>query len=418
MRSLRSTRNGIEWSCLVLRATASRRELIARQPAQQQLRPALKSSTAPQLAIVQEPRAFGWVDGLVMLALLGLLWSALHFGKGMLMHFDPAAMPPVDSSPSLIPYYGLLGVECAAIFAIFTGQVWNMAFGFYHSMLTIPTDMQEAASTYGLTRRQRFRTVELPASAHSLIWNSMMSFGGGWFFVAQSEAISVMNKDIKLPGLGSYMALHRARRQQRGTVGSRRDDRAHPGQRPARVAPAAGLGRQVQDRADRVGDAGHIVGLQTAARRLPVHVDQRAGLAARDGQVVPGVQFGRSDAVPLEYHRQETALARSRHRDRDLDGVRSADAPRCRRRRIARCAHALDLRQHRLAGLPHRFAGRCHDSAGDESRTFDSPNWAGSSSRPIDCASARSSPSRSSSCGSSTSSSRCSRSTRRSTPTR
>ncbi|MEO6271558.1 MAG: ABC transporter permease subunit [Rhodoferax sp.] len=100
----------------------------------------------------------------------------------------------------------LLGVECAAIFAIFTGQVWNMAFGFYHSMVTIPADMQEAASTYGLSRWQRFRTVELPASAHSLIWNSMMSFGGGWFFVAQSEAISVMNKDIKLPGLGSYMA--------------------------------------------------------------------------------------------------------------------------------------------------------------------------------------------------------------------
>ena len=100
----------------------------------------------------------------------------------------------------------LLGVECAAIFAIFTGQVWNMAFGFYHSMVTIPTDMQEAASTYGLSRWQRFCTVELPASAHSLIWNSMMSFGGGWFFVAQSEAISVMNKDIKLPGLGSYMA--------------------------------------------------------------------------------------------------------------------------------------------------------------------------------------------------------------------
>jgi len=81
-----------------------------------------------------------------------------------------------------------------------------MAFGFYHSMVTIPTDMQEAATTYGLSRWQRFSTVELPASAHSLIWNSMMSFGGGWFFVAQSEAITVMNKNIELPGLGSYMA--------------------------------------------------------------------------------------------------------------------------------------------------------------------------------------------------------------------
>lgn len=101
----------------------------------------------------------------------------------------------------------LMGVECASIFAIFTGQVWNMAFGFYHSMVTIPTDMQEAASTYRLNRWQRFTTVESPASVHSLIWNSMMSFGGGWFFVVQSEAISVMNKNIKLPGIGSYMAV-------------------------------------------------------------------------------------------------------------------------------------------------------------------------------------------------------------------
>jgi NitT/TauT family transport system permease protein len=100
----------------------------------------------------------------------------------------------------------LLGVECASIFAIFTGQVWNMTFGFYHSLVSIPADMQEAASTYRLNRWQRFTTVEVPASMHSLIWNSMMSFGGGWFFVAQSEAISVMNKDIKLPGLGSFMA--------------------------------------------------------------------------------------------------------------------------------------------------------------------------------------------------------------------
>jgi NitT/TauT family transport system permease protein len=100
----------------------------------------------------------------------------------------------------------LLGVECASIFAIFTGQVWNMAFGFYHSLITIPKDLQEAATSFRLSAWQRFGTLEVPASMHSLIWNSMMSFGGGWFFVAQSEAISVLNKDIKLPGLGSYMA--------------------------------------------------------------------------------------------------------------------------------------------------------------------------------------------------------------------
>ena len=99
----------------------------------------------------------------------------------------------------------LLGVECASIFAIFTAQAWNMTFGFYHSLITIPTELQEAATVYRMNRWQRFTKLELPSSAIGLMWNSMMSFGGGWFFVAQSEAISVMNKNIKLPGLGSYM---------------------------------------------------------------------------------------------------------------------------------------------------------------------------------------------------------------------
>jgi NitT/TauT family transport system permease protein len=99
----------------------------------------------------------------------------------------------------------LLGVECAAIFAIFTAQAWNMTFGFYHSLVTIPSELQEAASVYRMNRWQRFTKVEVPSSAIGLMWNSMMSFGGGWFFVAQSEAISVLNKNIKLPGLGSYM---------------------------------------------------------------------------------------------------------------------------------------------------------------------------------------------------------------------
>jgi NitT/TauT family transport system permease protein len=100
----------------------------------------------------------------------------------------------------------LLGVECASIFAIFTAQAWNMTFGFYHSLITIPAELQEAASVFRMNRWQRFTKVELPSSAIGLMWNSMMSFGGGWFFVAQSEAISVLNKNIKLPGLGSYMA--------------------------------------------------------------------------------------------------------------------------------------------------------------------------------------------------------------------
>ncbi len=101
----------------------------------------------------------------------------------------------------------LLGVEMASLFAIFTGQVWNMTFAFYHSLVTVPKDLDEAASVFGLNAWQKFKTVELPSAAIPLIWNSMMSFGGGWFFVVQSEAISVLNQQITLPGLGSYMSL-------------------------------------------------------------------------------------------------------------------------------------------------------------------------------------------------------------------
>ena len=101
----------------------------------------------------------------------------------------------------------LLGVECASIFAIFTGQAWNMTFSFYHSLTTLPRELQEAAAMLHMNRWQRFRRLELPASAMGLIWNGMMSFGGGWFFLAASEAITVLGEDIHLPGVGSYLAV-------------------------------------------------------------------------------------------------------------------------------------------------------------------------------------------------------------------
>jgi NitT/TauT family transport system permease protein len=100
----------------------------------------------------------------------------------------------------------MLGVECASILTVFTGQVWNMAFGFYHSMVTTPQDLHDAATCFRLSAGQRFLKLEVPASMHSLIWNAMMSFGGGWFAVSASEAITVLGKNIELPGLGSYMA--------------------------------------------------------------------------------------------------------------------------------------------------------------------------------------------------------------------
>lgn len=101
----------------------------------------------------------------------------------------------------------LLGVECAAIFAIFTSQAWNMAFSLYQSMRTVPAELQEAARIFQLSGWQRFWRLELPFAMPGLLWNMMMSMSGGWFFVVASEAISVANQDIKLPGVGSYIAM-------------------------------------------------------------------------------------------------------------------------------------------------------------------------------------------------------------------
>ena len=101
----------------------------------------------------------------------------------------------------------LLGVECAAIFAIFTSQAWNMAFSLYQSLRTVPSELDEAARVFQLSHWQRFWRLELPYAMPGLLWNMMMSMSGGWFFVVASEAISVSNQSIKLPGVGSYIAL-------------------------------------------------------------------------------------------------------------------------------------------------------------------------------------------------------------------
>jgi NitT/TauT family transport system permease protein len=101
----------------------------------------------------------------------------------------------------------LFGVECAAIFAIFTSQAWNMAFSAYQGFRTVPVELKEAASVFRLSGWQRFWRLELPFAMPGLLWNMMMSMSGGWFFVVASEAISVSNQNIKLPGIGSYIAL-------------------------------------------------------------------------------------------------------------------------------------------------------------------------------------------------------------------
>jgi NitT/TauT family transport system permease protein len=99
-----------------------------------------------------------------------------------------------------------LGLECASVFAIFTAMAWNMTFAFYHSLVSQPRDLDEAARVLRLTRWQRFWRLDVPSGMIPLVWNAMMSFGGAWFFLAASESISVLNHRYALPGIGSYAA--------------------------------------------------------------------------------------------------------------------------------------------------------------------------------------------------------------------
>ena len=100
-----------------------------------------------------------------------------------------------------------LGAECAAIFAIFTAQAWNMAFSFYQSLRTLPRDLEEVSRHFRLSPWLRFWRLEAPFAAPGLIWNTMMSMSGGWFFVVASEAITVGDTTVKLPGIGSWLAV-------------------------------------------------------------------------------------------------------------------------------------------------------------------------------------------------------------------
>src|SRR5277367_1984187 len=101
----------------------------------------------------------------------------------------------------------VLGAEFASIFAIFTSQAWNMAFSFYQSLRTVPSELEEASRNFGLSAWMRFWRLDVPFAMPQLIWNMMMSMSGSWFFVVAAEAISVGNTTITLPGVGSYIAL-------------------------------------------------------------------------------------------------------------------------------------------------------------------------------------------------------------------
>jgi NitT/TauT family transport system permease protein len=135
--------------------------------------------------------------GLIMIPVLDILQSVpilgfLTFTTAFFMALFPGRV---------------MGLELAAIFAIFTSQAWNMAFSFYQSLTTVPADLDEATRGFRLTSWQRFWRLEVPFAMPGLVWNTMLSMSGGWFFVVASEAISLGDNNWKLPGIGSYVAV-------------------------------------------------------------------------------------------------------------------------------------------------------------------------------------------------------------------
>ena len=133
----------------------------------------------------------------VMLPVLDILQSipVLGFMPGVVLAL--AALFPHSNS----------GLELAAVLMIFTGQVWNMTFSFYHSLRAIPNDLIEASRVYRFGWWRRFTRVELPYSTVGLVWNGMMSMAGGWFFLTINEAFRLGDRDFRLPGVGAYMSV-------------------------------------------------------------------------------------------------------------------------------------------------------------------------------------------------------------------
>ena len=139
-----------------------------------------------------------------------------------------------------------LGVEAGAILLIFTGQVWNMAFSFYASLKSIPNEMREAAKIYRFSSWQRFIEMELPFAAIGLVWNSMMSVAGGWFFLMACEMFVLGSRDFRLPGLG-FVSPDGCQRRRHSiySLGRRHDDCGDRFARSVRLASSHCVGRKI-----------------------------------------------------------------------------------------------------------------------------------------------------------------------------
>jgi NitT/TauT family transport system permease protein len=176
----------------------------------------LDPSHLPQYAARTTLRMFAALALSLIFTLTYATWAAKseRAGKLLVPILDILQSVPILGFISITVVFFLslvpgrvLGAELAAIFAIFTSQAWNMAFSFYQSLRTVPSDLDEVSRGFALSPVRRFLRLDLPFATPALVWNAMMSMSGGWFFVVASEAITVGNTTVALPGLGSWLAL-------------------------------------------------------------------------------------------------------------------------------------------------------------------------------------------------------------------
>jgi NitT/TauT family transport system permease protein len=176
----------------------------------------LSPSHLPEYAARTTLRMFVALGLSLLFTLTYATWAAksVRAGKLLVPMLDILQSVPILSFLSLTVVFlmslapgRVLGAEFAAIFAIFTSQAWNMAFSFYQSLRTIPSELEEAAESFRLSPWMRFWQLEAPFAMPALIWNMMMSMSGSWFFVVASESFTVGHSTVTLPGIGSYIAL-------------------------------------------------------------------------------------------------------------------------------------------------------------------------------------------------------------------
>ena len=228
------------------------------------------TSAPPRTALLHHTRRFGLVDLAIVVALAGLLFGVVQLGRewsgasrpAIVIDLSPWALPrytfyslsrgllayvlslaftltygywaakdriaervlvPLLDILQSIPVLGFMpglilalvalfphsniGLELAAVIMIFTGQAWNMTFSYYHSLRSVPDDLSEVGAVYRFSWWQRLKSLELPYATLGLVWNSMLSMAGGWFFLMINEAFRLGDRDFRLPGIGSYMSV-------------------------------------------------------------------------------------------------------------------------------------------------------------------------------------------------------------------